>query len=66
MASAYFKDEIQKGVQNNNLNSITAKLSKYIDQIILSILRMAPNELLDQYFFTIIKRINIVTNKTTS
>ena len=49
MASAYFKDEIQKSVQNNNnLNSITAKLSKYTDQIILSILRMAPNELLDQ------------------
>lgn len=48
MASVYFKDEIQKGVQNNNLNSITAKLSKYTDQIILSILRMAPNELLDQ------------------
>jgi len=42
MASGYFKDEIQKCVENNNLNSTTAKLSKYIDQIILSILRMGP------------------------
>lgn len=48
MASNYLKDEIHKSVQNNNLSSITAKLSKYTDQIILSCLRMAPNELLDR------------------
>lgn len=43
MASGYFKDEVQRRVEKSSLDSLTAKLSKYMDQIILSILRIAPN-----------------------
>ncbi len=42
MASTYFKNQIDSCIQNNNLDSSTAKLSKYVDQIILSIIRMGP------------------------
>jgi len=47
MASSYFENQIHLVVENNNLDSFTAKLSKYTDQIILSILRMSHSEILD-------------------
>ncbi len=51
IASSYFESEIQKRVESNNLDSTMAKLSKYMDQIVLSILRIGPNELMDKYVY---------------
>lgn len=52
--SMKLKDAVVAAANENSLRGELVKLSKYSDQIILYILRVAPADLMDEYYSTLI------------
>jgi hypothetical protein len=47
--SVDFKSLVEQAVESGTLTSVMVKLSKYCDQILVQIIRLAPVDFMDEY-----------------